>query len=98
MDNPAYVVSILNNAVSIVDANRSLETSLFLFAPSRDKSGSLVIRVSDPSELPRLLTKLRDLGVAFAGQMHGWPPADIFADYRDNGLVRGQFTELMFSG
>ena len=49
-------------------------------------------------ELPATLSALRDLGVAFAGGEHGWPPAEIFADYRDRGLVSGEFWEVVFSG
>jgi hypothetical protein len=37
-----------------------------------------------------LLEGLRDLGVAFAWEPGGWPPAAIFTHLRDRGLVHGR--------
>ena len=45
-----------------------------------------------------LLQALRDHGVAFAGGAHSWPPAEVFADLRDRGLVYGEFEEVVFLG
>ena len=43
----------------------------------------------DEQALGALLHELRDLGVAFAWQPSGWPPAAVFAHLRDRGMVHG---------
>jgi hypothetical protein len=43
----------------------------------------------DDEALGTLLHALRDLGVAFAWEPSGWPPAAVFAHLRDRGLVQG---------
>lgn len=43
----------------------------------------------DEQALGTLLHALRDLGVAFAWQPSGWPPAAVFAHLRERGMVHG---------
>jgi hypothetical protein len=93
-----YVKHIQGVQIAIQDADDVCENLLSAFHPTRLSKEELTIDVPDPSDMPRVLTSLRDFGIAFAGGQHGWPPAEIFADMRDKGLVAGDFWEITFRG
>jgi hypothetical protein len=98
---PPYVGSIQANAVLIRGAPASLESALSPLHPLRekdDRSDYLVISIPDWSVLPSLLTQFRDMGLPFGGETHGWPPAAVFEDLREKGLVSGQYVEIIFGG
>jgi hypothetical protein len=57
---------------------------------------TIEITISSRDELPVLLERLRDAGVAFVGGSSGWPPAAVFEDLRDRGLVSGLYEEIVF--
>lgn len=90
-----YVASIRAKEVVVVAPEESFDAVLSGFA-ARRTDGELVVSVHERSQLPELLTRLRDAGAAFAGAPHGWPPAEVFADLRDKGLVSGAFDEVVF--
>ena len=48
----------------------------------------------DDAGLGELLHALRDLGVAFAWEPSGWPPAAVFAHLRERGIVQGKVTAV----
>ncbi len=50
------------------------------------------------TSLASVFAVLRDLGIAFEGAPAGWPPAAIFADLRERGLITGPYRELTFRG
>jgi hypothetical protein len=51
--------------------------------------GTWTFPARDEQALGTLLHELRELGVAFAWQPSGWPPAAVFAHLRDRGMVEG---------
>jgi hypothetical protein len=100
MSNQAFVRSIQGNTIEIVSLDDGLEAALLALGavPKSKPSSAWSLQVADESELPAALAALRDLDISFAGGTHGWPPAEIFADYRDRGLMNGDFWEVVFSG
>ena len=61
----------------------------------RAADGERRISAAGPVQMA-LMQALRDHDIAFAGGSHGWPPAEVFADLRERGLVHGDFDELVF--
>jgi hypothetical protein len=57
----------------------------------------LILKAADEATLSKLLAQLRDLDVLFGGGS-GWPPAEIFDDLRERGLVQGKFIEITWRG
>jgi hypothetical protein len=56
-----------------------------------------ILESADDQVLGELVGRLRDLGVLFVGvDFGGWPPADVFRDLRDKGLVQGEFQEVLW--
>jgi hypothetical protein len=100
MSNQAFVVSIQGNTIEIVSPDHGLDAALLALeaVPESKPPETWSLQVADESELPAALAALRDLDVAFAGGTHGWPPAEIFADYRARGLLSGDFWDVVFSG
>lgn len=92
-----YVASIRANDLVITGAGESLRDTLQGFATKGFDNNVLVV-FFQRDELAKLLTRLQEMGVAFAGGAHGWPPAEVFADMRDKGLVAGPFYEIVFRG
>jgi hypothetical protein len=92
-----YVASIRAKEIVVIAPEDSFADALSGFA-ARRANDALVVSFHDRSQLPELLTRLRDAGAAFAGAPHGWPPAEVFADLRDKGLVSGAFDEVVFVG
>jgi|SRR5688572_13126021 hypothetical protein len=99
MSNP-FVTSIRGSTIEIVGAGPGLDAALSALgdASKSKPADTWTLQLAGEGELPTTLSALRDLGIAFAGGSHGWPPAEIFADYRDRGLVGDEFWEVVFSG
>jgi hypothetical protein len=94
----SYVTAIQHGTVVIHGVDSRLDEQLSDLSPRHDGEGLLILSVANSAELPTVLARLRDLGVAFMGAPQGWPPAEMFADLRDKGLISGTFDELVFSG
>jgi hypothetical protein len=94
----SHVTAILGSSVHVSGTEPELDQKLVGFALRREHTGQLEISFDDTTELARVLAALRDLGIAFLGSTHGWPPAEVFADLRDKGLVSGAFDEIVFAG
>ena len=56
------------------------------------------IHFGDDNDLAEKLQQLNKLGVLFAGEPSGWPPAAIFEDLRERKLVDGSFKEISWTG
>ena len=56
------------------------------------------MKYSTEKELAIIFSKLRDIGFTFSGGEAGWPPAAIFEELRDRGLLQGKFVEIMWMG
>jgi hypothetical protein len=96
----AFVAAIRGSAIDIAGAGQMLNAALSALGAARKSKSpdAWTLQLGGDGELPATLSALRDLGVAFEGGEHGWPPAEILADYRDRGLVSGEFWEVVFSG
>ena len=93
-----YVSSVLNGRITI-DSVGDDQATLPEGIPSPSPSiPTISVPFNGQSELAALLVKLRDHGVALGGELAGWPPAAVFEDLRDQGLVTGPYTEITFSG
>ena len=57
-----------------------------------------IIHFGDDNDLAEKLQLLNQLGVLFAGEPSGWPPAAIFEDLRERKLVDGSFNEISWTG
>lgn len=60
--------------------------------------GTIEMPYATRSELATILTVLQGLDVPFADAPHGWPPAAVFAQLRDEGLVRGSIRTVAWTG
>jgi hypothetical protein len=100
MSDQAFVASIRGNTIEIAGVGAVLDAALSALGAARQskRPDTWTLRLADESELPATLSALRDLDIAFAAGAHGWSPAEIFADYRDRGLVGDEFWEVVFSG
>jgi hypothetical protein len=92
------VTSISNSEVTLHGDKHAIAAALPEVTLAERSSQDFAVQLRDRSELPVLLTQLRDAGFAFVGGSAGWPPAEVFAVMRENGEVVGQFTELVFVG
>ena len=61
-------------------------------------SGDWSIGCSDKKQLASVMVGLRDLGICFVGGPAGWPPAAVFEELREHGLVDGQYKEIIWFG
>lgn len=61
------------------------------------QSTTVAIPFATRTQLADLLSTLRDQNIPLAGDHAGWPPAAVFEHFRDLGLVRGSYKELVFS-
>ena len=52
-------------------------------------NGNYELQYSSKQELAHALQLLQRLGLLFADEPAGWPPAAVFQHYRDEGLVVG---------
>jgi hypothetical protein len=93
----SHVTAIQGGVVRVENADAEIESKLSDFALRRDHADGFVIPYGSTTDLVQILTRLRDVGVAFMGSTHGWPPAEVFADLRDKGLISGLFDEVVFT-
>jgi hypothetical protein len=92
----AYVSDVRKHDVLILGLGDPTPGWLAEYDVRRTAGGEHRLAAAGDAQV-RLLQLLRDNGVAFAGGAHGWPPAEVFADLRDRGLVHGEFEELVFN-
>lgn len=95
-----YVGAIINGEVVVREVSEDLAPSMRALGFKRSWLNRSVyrVRIDSDSALPQLLSRLRDLSLAFAGASGGWPPAEIFDDLRCKGLVSGEFHEITWLG
>jgi hypothetical protein len=47
-------------------------------------------------DLAQIVKSLNDLGVCFVGSTHGWPPSEILAKLKDDGLLDIGWKEIVW--
>lgn len=97
---PDYVASVQDEDVVVVCRTPALKRTLKRARARREflRPARWRLRFGADIELASVLSLLRDAGFAFAGATTGWPPAAVFEDLRRRGLIRGDFTEVVWAG
>jgi uncharacterized integral membrane protein len=96
-----YITRIGDGAVSVAEGSVADRPMLRRLGGRRDfvNPWSWSFRAPDEPTLARVLTALRDAGVAFAGNdPKGWTPSDEFLALRERGVVSGSFDEMTVGG
>lgn len=95
----SYVESISDSEITVVCGDKTAEKQVQsiggkqTFLPPRKWK----VHYTSEDQLASLLATLRDVQVAMAGSLSGWPPAAVFEQLRDKGKIAGGFTEIMWS-
>jgi hypothetical protein len=97
---PFYISAILDDRILIrcLDGHRDHPDASFGAFPSWAESGLWYVPIGPKENLPSMLEKYRDLGLAFLDGTAGWPPAAIFQNFRESGQIKGSFQQITFSG
>lgn len=93
---PAHVAFVGDGRVVVTAAPPAIEPLLRSLGGKPTADGWSVSYEGD-EQLARRLVFLRNLGLPFSGAPHGWPPAEVFADLRERGLVSGSFLEITWA-
>ena len=93
-----YVSQIGGNHLVLHCEDSELDQKVRELGASHLISGDWNFGFGDKSGLASLLVALRDLGFGFVGGPAGWPPAAVFEELRDNGLLTGQYEEVVWLG
>ena len=88
-----YVEAVLPDSVSVRCSTSQLLSELVAVGAIASGNG-VSIPFNSKDTLAVALTQLQRLQVPFADSPAGWPPAAIFAQMRDEGLVHGDITAV----
>lgn len=91
-----YVEAVLTNSVRIYCAPGPLLTELLALGATSSSRGA-DIPFNSKQGLATVLGQLQKLQFPFADALAGWPPAAVFAELRDEGLVHGSITAVSWS-
>ena len=88
-----YVAAVLEKCVRVICSSESARRAL---APHDVVVSAEVCELaySSKQELARVLQYLQQLGLPFVDEPGGWPPAAVFQQYRDEGLVSGSIKTI----
>lgn len=78
-----------------IGGRRTLLLALFASTPL---TSTFRVPFTSETDLCRLLGMFRDAGFAFVATPHGWPPAALFAHFREAGCIAGAFDEVTWRG
>lgn len=96
-----YITLVQDKKIRIENTSSKFDSILQSLGGQKDElEGNLVwiLRCEDDTDLGTILGKLRDAGALFESSPTGWPPAAVFAKLRDQGLVGGEFKEVIWKG
>ena len=91
-----YVEAVLTDSVRICCAPGPLLSDLLALGATASNRGA-EIAFNSKQALATVLAQLQKLQVPFADALAGWPPAAVFAELRDEGLVHGSITAVSWS-
>ncbi|WP_115043109.1 MULTISPECIES: hypothetical protein [Xanthomonas] len=86
-----HVSAVLDQHVHVI-CDSALRQRLLMRGSSMQDRISLSFKGSE--ELAEILSLLQSLQIPFADAPAGWPPAAVFAQLRDRGLVQGTITTV----
>lgn len=94
-----YIEAIQGNEVLLVCRDLQAEAGVKALGAKRDFGwGRWAIPYGSRHELAAVLSGLQALGFLFADQPHGWPPAAVFDQLRDEGLMKGKVKRVAWKG
>ncbi|MBB5859260.1 hypothetical protein [Xanthomonas arboricola] len=88
-----HVSAVLDQHVHVI-CDSALRQTLLMRGSSMQDRISLSFKGSE--ELDEILSLLQSLQIPFADTPAGWPPAAVFAQLRDQGLVQGTITTVVW--
>jgi hypothetical protein len=91
-----HVEAVLIDSVHICCSPSPLLSELLALGATASSRGA-DIPFDSKQTLAAVLSQLQRLQVPFADAASGWPPAAIFAQLRDEGLVHGSITAVSWS-
>lgn len=93
----SYVSQVQDGEVHLVDNGDLDEVKVRELGGRRRRlrSDQWVVPAPDEEALARVLGGLRDAGVPMSGGQ-GWPPAAVFLQLREAGLLSGPFQEVVW--
>jgi hypothetical protein len=91
-----HVEAVLTDSVRICCSTGPLLSELLALGAAASHEGAN-IPFGSKHALAAVLSQLQRLQVPFADAPSGWPPAAIFAQLRDEGLVHGSITAVTWS-
>ena len=96
-----YITIILNNTIRIENVSEAGGLIIKELNGHEDELAGervWILDFKDEKQEADLLSKLNEAKFLFVGQPAGWPPAEIFDDLREKGLVTGMFMEVTWIG
>lgn len=93
---PAYVTRADGDDIDVVPSDRPQQAALHALGFRGAPGGTLTLKISDDTARARMLSHLRDLGVAFSAGRE-WSPAEVFEHLRGNGLLHGTYTRIVWT-
>jgi hypothetical protein len=88
-----YVSAVLDQHVHVVCEVAMRQTLLTRGNAIQD---GISLSFKNSQELSKILSLLQSLQIPFADASAGWPPAAVFAQLRDQGLVQGAITTIVW--
>ncbi|NIK08249.1 hypothetical protein FHY11_001759 [Xanthomonas arboricola] len=88
-----HVSAVLDQHVHVI-CDSAMRQRLLTRGTSMQDRISLSFKSSE--ELSEILSLLQSLQIPFADAPAGWPPAAVFAQLRDQGLVQGAITTVVW--
>jgi hypothetical protein len=83
-----YVASILGESVQVVYSSPAVQKAL-VSAGAIHVEGRVELKFKSKQQLASALQTLQQLGILFVDEPAGWPPAAVFQQLREEGLVFG---------
>ena len=92
-----YVAAVLGKSVRVVCSSASMRQALAAHGVVVG-AGACELAYSSKQELARTLQCLQQVGLPFVDEPAGWPPAAVFQQYRNEGLVSGSIKTVSWRG
>jgi hypothetical protein len=94
-----FIESVQDGVITLTGSNSAQEIVASKLGGKKSLFGrKWKCRYTDNSDLATKLTIFRDAQVVFSGGTAGWPPAEVFAYLREQGLTFGSCRQVMWRG
>jgi hypothetical protein len=92
-----FVESVLGNHVRVVCEDATLREKVLALG-AVVFTGALELKMSSKQELAVVIQQLQKLGLPFGDEPAGWPPAAVFIQLREEGIVSGTVKTVSWVG